>query len=64
MSDQTHGTSSGGSSAFAFILGGVVVAMLALGWIVFGGGIPTADQPDIRIELPGGKAVEGEITGN
>ncbi|MCB1341248.1 MAG: hypothetical protein KDK24_09325 [Pseudooceanicola sp.] len=64
MSDQSHGKTTGGSSALAFILGGVVVALLGLGWIVFGGGLPTADQPDIRIELPGGKAVEGNITGN
>ncbi|GHF45097.1 hypothetical protein [Seohaeicola zhoushanensis] len=64
MSDQTHSTLSGGNGALAFILGGVVVALLVLGWIIFGGKLPGTDQPDIRIELPGGKAVEGTVTGN
>ena len=64
ISDQTHSTPAGGNTALAFILGGVVVALLAVGWIVFGGGLPSAEQPDIRIELPGGKAVEGTVTGN
>lgn len=51
--------SSGGSSALAFILGGVVVALGVIAWIVFGG----ADEPDVRIELPGGGAIEGEVEG-
>ena len=63
---MAYSTESGRSSngALAFILGGVVVALGVLGWIVFGGGIPTADQPDVRIELPSGQAIEGEVSGN
>ncbi|MHA6262259.1 hypothetical protein ACXYMO_03575 [Arenibacterium sp. CAU 1754] len=64
MSDQTSNTSNSGNGALAFILGGVVVALGVLAWFIFGGGIPAADQPDIRIELPGGKAIEGEVSGN
>lgn len=64
MSDQTHNTPSGGNTALAFILGGVVVALVVVGWMVFGGGVPSAEQPDIRIELPNGKAVEGTVTGD
>lgn len=62
MSDQNHTTSNGSNTAMAFILGGVVVAIGVLAWIYYGGDVPVADQPDIRIELPGGGAVEGEVT--
>ena len=60
MSDRS---ATGGNTALAFILGGVVVALLALGWVVFGGGLPSAGQPDVRIELPGGKTIEGSVSG-
>lgn len=61
MSDQTHST-GGSNAALAFVLGGVVVALGVLAWLYFGGEVPSADQPDVRIELPGGGAVEGEVT--
>ncbi|MEI4470751.1 hypothetical protein [Frigidibacter sp. MR17.24] len=42
------------SNAFAFILGAVVVAVLAIGWFVWSGGeAPAADKPEITIDLPG-----------
>lgn len=53
----------GSNSALAFILGGVVVALGLVAWFAFGGGVPTADKPDVRIELPGGKTIEGEVQG-
>lgn len=59
MTDST-GNNSNGSNAGAFILGGVVVALAVLAWVVFGGGFQ-ADQPDISIEVPGVGAIEGEV---
>ena len=44
----------------AFILGGVVVALAVVAWVVFGGGL-SSDEPDISIELPGVGSVEGEV---
>ncbi|MEC7259757.1 MAG: hypothetical protein VXW58_18250 [Pseudomonadota bacterium] len=64
MSDHTNTTSGAGTTGLAFILGGVVVALGVVVWLAFGNGLPTGDQPDIRIELPGGKAIEGDVTGN
>ncbi|WP_158964542.1 hypothetical protein [Chachezhania sediminis] len=60
MSDQTQ-HSARGPSFMAFVLGGVVVAVLALGYLVFTGDMPSDDRPDIRIELPGGNAITGEV---
>ncbi|MEJ6394913.1 hypothetical protein V8J82_16735 [Gymnodinialimonas sp. 2305UL16-5] len=59
MADNTN-SSSGSNSGLAFILGGVVVALGVLAWVVFGGGF-AADEPDLRIELPGGAALEGSV---
>lgn len=64
MSDHTSNSTNSGNGPLAFILGGVVVALGVLAWFVFGEGLPAKEQPDIRIELPGGKAIEGEISGN
>lgn len=61
MSDQT--SSSGGSTAGAFVLGGVVVALAVVAWAVFGGTIE-ADKPDVSIEVPGVGVIEGEVEGN
>lgn len=61
MADQTNNSTSNGLGAF--VLGGVVVALGVLAWVVFGGGIST-DQPDVTIEIPGVGAVEGEVTSN
>jgi hypothetical protein len=38
------------------------VALGVVAWIAFGGGLPSGDKPDVRIEQPGGKAIEGEVT--
>ncbi|MAY88939.1 hypothetical protein [Arenibacterium halophilum] len=64
MSYQSNTTSSAGTTGLAFILGGVVVALGVVVWLAFGNGLPSSDQPDIRIELPGGQAIEGEVSGN
>ena len=59
MSDQTkHG--SGGDRFMAFVLGGLLVVAMAAGYIAYTGGVPFVERPDVRIELPGG----AEITGN
>ncbi|EEW56772.1 hypothetical protein EPIB1_1858 [Tritonibacter mobilis] len=63
MSDQTQHSSGSGNGALAFILGGVVVALAVIGWMVLGGENPM-DEPDVSIELPGGGVVEGEVDGN
>lgn len=60
MTDETNNGSSG---AMAFILGGVVVALAVLGWVVLGGSVPT-DEPDISIEVPGVGTVEGDVESN
>lgn len=59
MADPNRPSSSG-NTALAFILGGVVVALLVLAWVIFGGGLPGADEPDVKIEVPGVGTVEGE----
>ncbi|WP_297340467.1 hypothetical protein [Pseudophaeobacter sp.] len=61
MSDQTNNSS--GNGAMAFILGGVVVAVGVLAWVLFAGGA-TTNQPDISIEVPGVGAVEGTVEGD
>ncbi|MBY6055777.1 hypothetical protein [Leisingera daeponensis] len=65
MSDEIHNNSGSGSGngALAFILGGVVVALAVIGWFVLGGENPV-DEPDLRIELPDGSAIEGEVEGS
>ncbi|WP_264213825.1 hypothetical protein [Leisingera thetidis] len=65
MSDQSRNSSGSGpgTGALAFILGGVVVAVVVIGWFVFGGANPV-DEPDLRIELPDGSAIEGEVEGS
>ncbi|MBO6604899.1 MULTISPECIES: hypothetical protein [Paracoccaceae] len=60
MSDQSNSNSNSGNGALAFILGGVVVALGVVAWVVFGGGIGD-DTPDVRIEVPGVGAVEGTV---
>lgn len=67
MSDEIHnnsgsGSGGGGMGALAFILGGVVVALAVIGWFVLGGDNPV-DEPDLRIEMPDGSAIEGEVQG-
>ncbi len=66
MSDEIHNNSGsgsgGGMGALAFILGGVVVALAVIGWFVLGGENPV-DEPDLRIELPDGSAIEGDVEG-
>lgn len=64
MSDHIHypsGAGRKGSSVVAFILGAVVVALFVIGYSVYTGSMPVPDDPDIRIELPSGTAIEGEI---
>ncbi|QBF33274.1 hypothetical protein [Thalassococcus sp. S3] len=62
MADQTNTGSSSSNSALAFIVGGLVVALAVLAWVVFSGGMPSSDDADIRIEVPGIGAVEGQAT--
>ncbi|WP_428925408.1 hypothetical protein [Marinibacterium sp. SX1] len=61
MSDQTHQSTGNGNTAIAFILGAVVVALIAIGYVVYTGNMPIGDEPDVRIELPGGAEIEGEV---
>lgn len=56
MADQSNNTN-------AFILGGVVVALAVIAWVVFGDGL-TTDQPDVSIEVPGVGSIEGEVNSN
>lgn len=59
MTDQTNNGSSS-NTALAFVLGGVVVALVVIGWVVLGGSL-TQDKPDISINVPGVGSVEGEV---
>ncbi len=59
MADQSNNSSN--SNSGAFILGGVVVALGVVAWVVFGGGL-SSDQPDVSIEIPGVGSVEGEVS--
>lgn len=61
MADPNRRSSSS-NTGLAFILGGVVVALVVLAWFIFGGGLPGADEPDVKIELPGVGTIEGEAT--
>ncbi|MEQ9695916.1 hypothetical protein [Shimia sp. SDUM112013] len=60
MTDQTN-SGSQSNAVLAFVLGGVVVALGVLGWVVLGGSLP-GDEPDISITVPGVGSVEGEVT--
>lgn len=62
MSDQTN--TSKRSGAGAFILGGVVVALAVVAYLVFTGGGELLDQPDVSITVPGVGTVEGEVDGS
>ncbi|MCW9042353.1 MAG: hypothetical protein OQK05_03335 [Pseudopelagicola sp.] len=59
MSDQTN-HESGSTTPLAFVLGGVVVALAVLAWVVFDGRLP-GNEPDISITVPGVGSVEGEV---
>lgn len=61
MSDQTYQSTGRGNTFVAFILGAVVVALIVIGYVVYTGNMPIGDDPDIRIELPGGTQIEGEV---
>ena len=61
MSDQTHHATGSSNTVLAFILGAVVVAVIVIGYVVYSGNMPDVDDPDVRIELPGGTQIEGDI---
>ncbi|MEM8577457.1 MAG: hypothetical protein AAGF60_06365 [Pseudomonadota bacterium] len=67
MADNTANNtqSSGGNGAMAFILGGVVVALGVLGYIVFAGGdlLPASGGDDVTITIDGGAGAAEEAAG-
>lgn len=42
----------GGQNTLFFIVGGLVVLVGVIAWVIFGGGMPGGDQTDITIEAP------------
>jgi len=55
--------SSGSNGFLTFIVGGLVVAVVVMAWLLSGGELP-GDKPDISIEVPGVGTVEGNVKGN
>lgn len=47
----------------AFALGAAVVALAVGAWFLFTGA-QIDDQPDVRIEVPGVGAIEGDVSGD
>ena len=62
MSDQANTTSSG--SVSAFILGGVLTALVVVGYLVYANSGEVVDEPDVSIEVPGVGSIEGDIDSN
>ena len=67
MSSQNSRGGSGGSGFLAFIVGGLVVAVLVLGWMFYSGA-DLDGSDDVTISIEGGgeaaEAVEEAVTGN
>lgn len=62
MSDRTNTASSG--SVSGFILGGVLAALVVVGYLVYANGGEVVDEPDVSIEVPGVGSIEGNVDGN
>lgn len=66
MSDQTQNSSSSSNSFLAFVVGGLVVAVVVLGWMLYGGDLGGSD--DLTISIEGGgeavEAIEGAVSGS
>lgn len=43
---------SGGNMFLAFVVGALLVLVLAIGWLAWTGGLPTAQAPKMDITLP------------
>ncbi|MBF9029935.1 hypothetical protein HKCCE3408_05985 [Rhodobacterales bacterium HKCCE3408] len=54
-------TGSGGVGILAFLVGALVVALAVLLWFFLGGEVPSTDEPDVSIEVPGVGTVEGDV---
>lgn len=54
---------SGINGFLAFIIGGLVVAVAVMAWILSGGEVPTS-EPDVSIEVPGVGTIEGDVKEN
>ena len=59
MSNQSSNSSD--NSGMAFVLGGLVVAIVVMGYFVMNGGSFGTEQPDISITVPGVGSVEGSV---
>lgn len=69
MADQVNTTSSrrGGSTGLAMMVGALAVAVLVIGFFVFGGSVGDADKDvNIKVQTPeiGGSTSSGDSGGN
>ncbi|WP_272005175.1 hypothetical protein [Roseovarius sp. ZX-A-9] len=65
MSDQVQSGQRQSNGFLAFIVGGLVVAVGVIGWLLYDGGT-SSDDVTISIEgaAPAAEAVEDAVTGN
>ncbi|QIE44964.1 hypothetical protein G5B38_05165 [Pseudohalocynthiibacter aestuariivivens] len=65
MSEQSETTRNSGNGFLAFVVGGLVVAVGVMAWLLYGGG-EANDDVNISIEgaAPAAEAVEDAVTGD
>ncbi|QDH73775.1 hypothetical protein [Brevundimonas sp. M20] len=50
MAENTN-SSGGGNSGLAFIIGGLLVAVLVIAFFVFRGGLPGAEKKEVSVDV-------------